>query len=252
VSSALEYPDFIARFYDTIYDQIRHDADHDFFLKKILQADGPVLEVGVGTGRFFIDALQKGADIYGIDVSPAMVQVLYQKLPENQHSRVSVQDVCTMRTDKKFNLIISPFRVFMHLLSIEQQLQALDSVYESLNPGGTFIFDLFVPDLKKLSDGIYNVKDFDGEYQLGKRLQRFTTMTADPINQISLVTFILVWQENGENISHSWTTKLRLYFRYEIEHLLARSKFTDYQIFGNFSEHLLSPDSKEFVIVCKR
>jgi len=63
MSSAFQYPDVFARFYDVIYDQIRSETDHDYFLKKILAAKGPVLEVGVGTGRFFIEALSKGADI---------------------------------------------------------------------------------------------------------------------------------------------------------------------------------------------
>jgi hypothetical protein len=103
-----------------------------------------------------------------------------------------------------------------------------------------------------LAEGIYNKNDFDGEYEPGKRLQRFTSMTADPVNQISYITFTLVWQEGEEGISHTWNTELRLFFRFELEHLLNRSIFKNYFIYGDFEGSPLTQDSKEFVVVCKR
>jgi ubiquinone/menaquinone biosynthesis C-methylase UbiE len=252
MSASFEYPEYFARFYDVIYKHLRNEVDHDYFLGKILTAKGPVLEVGVGTGRFFIEALNKGADIYGIDISQAMIDVLKRKLPVQEHYRISTQDVCKLQSDKKYNLIIAPFRVFMHLLTVEQQLKALATVYEHLNPSGTFIFDLFVPNLQMLAEGINNVQDFDGEYEPGMTLQRFTSMTVDPVNQISHVTFSFIWKEGKEGFNYTWNTELRLFFRFELEHLLYRSKFKDYHIYGDFSGHELTEDSKEFVIICKR
>lgn len=69
-------PDFVVRFYDLIYKKVRTGIDLDYYMKKILETDGPVLELGVGTGRIFMKALEKGADIYGIDISPSMVEKL--------------------------------------------------------------------------------------------------------------------------------------------------------------------------------
>lgn len=85
-----EYPAFFARFYDTFYRHLRDAHDYRFYMNRILSAKGPVLEVGAGTGRFFKDALEKGADIYGIDISPAMIDVLKTKLPEKHHHRVAM------------------------------------------------------------------------------------------------------------------------------------------------------------------
>src|SRR3989304_4272085 len=116
-----QYPEYIARFYDVIYTQLR-TVDRDYFLRKIKQVDGPVLEIGVGTGRFFIDALSGGADIYGIDVSPTMLKQLYQKLDKDQHHRVVLQDACSMNLQKQFELIIAPFRVFSHIKNSEDQI----------------------------------------------------------------------------------------------------------------------------------
>lgn len=73
-------------------------------------------EVGVGTGRFFITALTQNADIYGFDISRSMVDVLKTKLTKTQQHRISVQNIVDFQYDFKFDLIIAPFRVVMHLL----------------------------------------------------------------------------------------------------------------------------------------
>ena len=48
---AEEYPEYFARFYDLIYHQIRDGVDNIFYLGKIKNTKGKVLEVGTGTGR---------------------------------------------------------------------------------------------------------------------------------------------------------------------------------------------------------
>ena len=247
-----EYPSFFARFYDVMYDDLRSEDDADYFLNKIKKARGPVLEVGVGTGRFFIEALKSGADVYGIDISPEMLKVLKSKLPDSEHHRIAAWDVCKMKLEKQFDLIIAPFRVFQNLMKIEDQLNALNNIYNHLNPGGVFIFDLFAPNLKMILEGLDNVKDFDGEYEKGKKLQRFVSMNADTVNQCINVTFKLVWNEEGEEFSDEWQTEMRFFFRYEIEHLLARSKFKSFKIFGDFDENFPDQSSREFIIHCKK
>jgi SAM-dependent methyltransferase len=252
MNSKAEYPAVFARFYDVIYDHVRSSADHDYFLNKILNAGGPVLEVGVGTGRFFIEALNQGADIDGIDISPEMVKVLKQKLPPGEQHRVQIQDICKLKLDRKYNLIIAPFRVFMHLIEVKDQSSALNSVYDHLLPGGKFIFDLFVPNLKLLHEGLENFNDFSGEYEPGKKLQRFSTMHADLIRQISHVAFRFEWTEDSKEYTEEWKTDLRFFFRYELEHLLSKSPFSEYYIYGGLSEEPLMKDSKEFIVVCSR
>ncbi|MCF8369447.1 MAG: class I SAM-dependent methyltransferase [Bacteroidales bacterium] len=246
------YPKNFSRFYDVIYNSIRSGTDHIYFMNKIKQANGPVLEVGVGTGRFFMDALKAGADIYGIDISPEMLKVLKSKINKKDFGRIQPGDFSKTRFDKNFDLIIAPFRVFQHLHRIEEQQEALDNMYRSLKPGGKFIFDLFVPNIKMLAEGLDNVIDFDGEYAPGKRLRRYTSMKADIVNQTSNVTFTLVWDEEGKENREVWKTSLRFFFRYELDLLLNSSSFSKYHIYGDFNESLLSTDSKEFIVVCEK
>jgi len=247
---AEEYPGYFARFYDLIYHQLRDGDDSKFYLEKIRNTKGSVLEVGSGTGRLLAEALENGADIHGIDISPAMLDILKAKLsPENQ-KRISLQNIVDFRLDKKFDLIIAPFRVFMHLTEKEDQMKALNNVYDHLNNSGLFIFDVFVPALKPLISGLENVTDFEGEYEPGNRVKRVVSTKPDLINQIINITFGLEWNEGGANYTSEWETPLRYFFRFELEHLIERSEFRTYTIEGDFAGSALSNDSKEFVVTC--
>lgn len=248
----MEYPEFIARFYDVIYKQVRSGTDSDFFLVKACQSKGKVLEIGVGTGRLFLEALKKGVDIYGIDISPSMIHVLHGKMDPEARNRVWVEDAVEMNVGMKFDLILAPFRVLSHVPEIEDQLKFFNGVADHLQPGGQFIFDLFVPDLSMLLEGIEKYKDFDGEYDQGKRVKRYISSHADLIRQTLRVIMTLCWEENGKELSDTWEFDMRFFFRYEIEHLIARSKLELVTIYGDYQGNELSTNSREFVVVCRK
>jgi SAM-dependent methyltransferase len=247
-----KYPANFARFYDTMYHQLRDATDNEYFQNEIQRSGGKILEIGVGTGRLFIDALNRGADIYGLDLSESMLEMLYKKLKSDQHYRISHQNILDFSYDFKFDLIVAPFRVIMHLLDIEEQIQAIDNVYNHLNSNGRFIFDVFVPDLNQLIKGVNNQMDFEGEYEPDKKIRRFVSTTPDLINQTITVNFHLEWEENNELKHDEWVLPLRFFFRYELEHLLQRSKFEEYKIYGDYKGSELNKDSKEFIIVFQK
>jgi len=247
-----EYPQNYARFYDLIYHQLRDNVDSEFFQNQINLAKGKILETGVGTGRFFIDALNHGADIYGIDISRSMINVLYTKLNKNQHNRVSLQSITDFNFDFTFDLIIAPFRVFMHLIDKEDQIQALNNVCRHLNENGRFIFDVFIPDLQQLLINADNVVDFEDEYEPGKKLIRSISTWPDLLNQTIEILFHLEWDEAKELKSEDWMTRLRYFFRYELEHLVERSDFRSYKILGDYMGNELTQHSKDFIIVCQK
>ena len=246
------YPEHFARFYDTIYHKINSGADNRFYQDEIKRTKGRILEIGVGTGRLFINALNNGADIYGIDISRSMLNVLKVKVNNAQHYRISQQNILDFRFDFKFDLIIAPFRVFMHLSDKKDQICALNKVYNHLNDGGRFIFDTFVPDLKQLIKGIENIVDFDGEYEPGKRLKRSVSTKPDLINQIIYVKFVIEWEDINGVKSKDWEFTMRFFFRFEIEHLIERSEFETYRILGDYSGNELNQESKEFITICTR
>ena len=247
-----EYSEPIARFYDTIYHSMRDGVDDMYYLDRVMEAQGPVLEIGAGTGRLFTRALRQGADIYAIDVSSSMLHILRSKLNEAEHARVSKQNATNFLIERQFQLIVAPFRVFSHLETVEEQRKALDTIWSHLKPGGQFIFDLFVPDPRMLATGLDRVKDFEGEYQPGEVLRRIVSSQSDCVNQVTHVHFRLEWTEKGEWYSHDWDFNMRYFYRYELEHLFARSNFVGCSINGDFKGSPLLPSSREFVITANR
>ncbi len=246
------YPETFARFYDIIYHQMRDSSDSEFYLGEIRNTKGRVLEIGTGTGRFFINALKQGADIYGLDISPSMINVLLKKLDKKQQYRITLQSIVDFKHNYKFDLIIAPFRVFMHLLEKEDQIKALNNVYKHLKRGGRFIFDVFIPDLKPLISGIHNQTDFDGEYEPGKRLKRTVSTKPDLLNQLINIDFLIEWDDGKKVRKEHWKTPLRYFFRFELEHLIERSDFKKYKILGDFLGNELNQKSIEYIMVCRK
>ena len=246
------YPDYFARFYDLIYGKIRSGTDLEYFLRKIRETRGPVLEIGTGTGRIFTEALKEGADIYGIDISPAMVGVLKAKTDPAHHFRLSVQDMKNFRSDVTFPLIIAPFRVFMHLTETEDQLGTLNHICSRLSPGGIFIFDLFITDMQIVQKGLDRIVDFEGEYEPGETLRRITSSRSNPDRHEMFVTMRFEWTEKGGLRSGEWFTRMRYFFSRELEELLERSSFRSFEIFGNYLEEPVGPESRDYIVVCKK
>lgn len=159
------YPDFVARFYDVVYAQVRDGVDNGFYLQRMGAAGGPVLETGVGTGRLLAEARRRGLDVRGIDLSPAMVERCRAKPADRE--RVWVEAAVRLRTDRRFALACTPFRVLSHVHDTADQIRLLDAVHDHLEPGRTLAFNLYVPSLKLLLSGTSEQADFYGEHAPG-------------------------------------------------------------------------------------
>jgi len=248
----MDYPEYFARFYDIIYNKMRSEVDTNFYLKEISGTRGRILEIGVGTGRFFEAALKAGADIHGIDISKSMTDILLKKIDQEFHNRVSIQNAVDFKFPFRFSLILAPFRIFSHLLTVQEQLSVLNNIWDHLEENGRLIFDLYVPDPAMIASGISNQTDFKGEYEPGKEFSRTVDMKADIVNQISDIAMTFRWDQEDREEIKKWNFKFRFYFRFELEHLIARSKLTLEKIYGDFNGGELKEGSKEFIVVCSR
>jgi SAM-dependent methyltransferase len=204
------YPECVARFYDAVYAQCGTASTWS------TREDGlgrrPRAEIGAGTGRLLREAVRRGVDAWGIDVSPAMVARCREQLPPAARERVSVADAVSMRLGRRFALVVAPFRVLSHVPSIEDQLRLLQTAHEHLVPGGTFIFDLYVPNLKLLLDGMAETCDFDGEWSPGRRLRRLVSSTpADLAMQSNHVKMTYVWDETDGEHRDTWEFDMRFF-----------------------------------------
>jgi len=247
------YPDFVARFYDVVYAQVRDGVDNDYYLGQMAAAGGPVLEIGVGTGRLLAEARRRGIDAWGLDLSPAMVERCRTRLVPGDRERVLVANAVEMRLGRRFALIMAPFRVLSHVAAAEDQLRLLRAVHDHLEPGGRFVFDLYVPNLRILLEGLAEFCDFDGEHLPGRRLRRYVASSpADLARQTTRVRMTFVWDEAAGERREVWQFEMRFFFRHEIEHLVARSPLRLVAIHGDFDGGPLLPDSREYLVICQR
>lgn len=244
------YTSTMVRFYDIIYDAMLEKQSRDFYVDEIAKCRGPVLEIGTGTGRIFLRALYAGADVHGIDISTNMLNFLKGKLDQKEHYRLNCQDVKNFKLDKKFNLIIAPFRMFSHLISVVEQFNALRCIREHLTDDGRFMFDVFVPSPDKIDGETSENLVIDVEYEPGKRLQRFDIVTPDYIHQVQHITFRFYWDENDGQHQESVEFPFRYFFRYELEHLLTSANLNIEKMYGDFFGHSIDEVQKEFVVVC--
>jgi SAM-dependent methyltransferase len=138
--------DAIARLYDPWSRSVIEDIS--FYVEEALAAGGPVVELGVGTGRIAVPTAAAGVDVIGVDSSRGMLQVC------REHAeRAGVADRLDLRlgdlaappVEERVNLVTCPFRAYLHLGDDEQRLRALRAARELLLPGGRLIFDVFAP-----------------------------------------------------------------------------------------------------------
>ncbi|MFE9499902.1 class I SAM-dependent DNA methyltransferase [Streptomyces collinus] len=114
------------------------------FLAK-LQADGPVLELAIGTGRIAIPLAARGVEVHGLDTSEEMVARLREK-PGGEDISVLPGDIAKFSLDRKYSLAFLVLNTIYALQSQEEQISCFESVAAILEPGGHFVVEGFMPD----------------------------------------------------------------------------------------------------------
>ena len=117
-----------------------------------LAADGSALELGIGTGRLALPLRARGVRVHGIDLSAAMVQRLRDK-PGGEQIGVSLGDFATTTVDGVFSVAYLVFNTIMNLTTQDEQVACFRNVAAHLEPGGCFVVEVAVPDLRRLPPG---------------------------------------------------------------------------------------------------
>ena len=117
-----------------------------------LAGDGDVLEMGIGTGRIALPLVARGIRVHGVDASSAMVAKLRAK-PGNDAIDVAIGDFSTTRVDGQFSLVYLIFNTIFNLKTQDEQVACFANAATHLAPGGHFVIELEVPNLRRLPPG---------------------------------------------------------------------------------------------------
>jgi len=150
--------DSIASIYDPWSRSVTEDVD--FYVEHALASGGPVVELAVGTGRIAIPIARAGIDVIGVDSSPGMLAVARAAAEEAgvaDRLDLRVGDLREPPVSEHVPLALCPFRSLLHMETEDEKLRALRAARALLEPGGSFVFDVFAPSREDIeeTDGLW-------------------------------------------------------------------------------------------------
>jgi SAM-dependent methyltransferase len=165
-----------------------------------LAPGGRALEFGIGTGRIALPLARRGLRVHGIDLSRAMVARLLAK-PGGKDIGVSIGDFATTKVDGTFALAYLVFNTIMNLTTQAAQVACFRNAAAHLEPGGCFVIEVMVPDLRRLPPGQSAVPFHVSDTRLGFDVYDVATqaMTSNHVEvvdgrgQYLIVPFRYVW-----------------------------------------------------------
>ncbi|BCY12214.1 class I SAM-dependent methyltransferase [Actinoplanes sp. L3-i22] len=115
-----------------------------------LAGDGPVLEFAIGTGRVAIPLAERGLAVSGIEFSPPMAAQLRRKSADLP---VVIGDMATTRVPGEFALVYVVWNSIGNLRLQDEQVECFRNAARHLAPGGRFVVELWVPEIRRLPPG---------------------------------------------------------------------------------------------------
>jgi len=169
----------------SVYDQIAHlydpwsrsvIEDISFYVDEAVRSGGPVVELGIGTGRIAVPIASAGVQVIGLDSSQGMLDVAAA-----QAGAAGVAELVDLRLgdmrnppiEGTFPLVTCPFRSLLHMETDDDRRAALRAIRGLVSPEGRFVFDVFTPAADDIAEthgrwiqrepGIWERADWDEE-----------------------------------------------------------------------------------------
>lgn len=131
------------------------------------EGDARALEFGIGTGRIALPLARRGVPVHGIDMSRAMVRRMRAKRG-GEDIGVTIGDFATTRVEGPgFTVAYLVFNTINNLLTQDAQVDCFRNAAAHLVPGGCFVIEVLVPDLRRLPPGQSAVPFRVGPTRLG-------------------------------------------------------------------------------------
>jgi SAM-dependent methyltransferase len=239
-------------------------GDVEFYVEQALFSPGLALEVGCGTGRILLPIAEAGSQVVGLDPSDHMLRIARRKIdaagPEVQARTELLQgDVRTFETGRLFSSVLIPYRAFLHLLTVEDQMAALLNIRRQLAEDGRLVFNVFDPLFEAfvarssaLGEVVSRLPDFTHP-ETGRRVVLYSSVRYDREKQLLHENRTFEELDDAGRVvdrQHAMLV-LRYVFRYEMEHLLARCGFRVEALYGDFNRGPFVPGGEQIWVAVK-
>jgi SAM-dependent methyltransferase len=249
-----ETQDEIATLYDlaVLYDEQHRSFTEDIAMYETLARDygGPVLELGIGNARVGLELARRGREVWGLDLSPAMLRLSAEKaaaakvelrLHQGDMADFSLGDALAAAGHDGFGLVMVPFNSLCHLHAPEQLVACLESVRRHLKPGGVFAPSIFVPHpgfLYREAESLTFVDRFRSDSRK-EEIELYETNRYDPVRQLNHLAWYFIGMDSEETLERRFT--LRMYYPQELRYILRHCGFRIVEEWSEYGQRLRTP-----------
>jgi SAM-dependent methyltransferase len=238
-----------------VYDSILGNLDFgvDYYRNLALEAKGPVLEIGCGTGRLLIPCLQAGVAIEGLDLARPMLERLRRRTDDlGLRPQLYEADMRDFKLPKRYRFIFIACNSFNHNLTQHDQIRCLQRCRDHLEPGGLLAVETFVPtlDLVGMKQGERVLEIETTDPNTGRHLRVWDTRSFDRVTQIQhSITDVEFYDPTGklEKIQRS-EFDVRWIYKSEFELLLRAAGFPRWEVVGGYENRPLVSDDQQPMI----
>lgn len=251
--------DQIARFYDLTHATLTDDIP--IILNLAAQANGPVLELGCGSGRLLLPLAQAGRTVTGLDVSGIMLDRARARIaePETPTERITLHQAdmtsFTLPDDSQFGLAIVPYNTLFHL-ETAQVLQMLRRVKGVLGGNGRLFIDLANPThiANTPEDALISLENVLTDPETGEIVVHLASNRLDTITQTLHITWIYdVSAASGGPVQRTVATGVYHYrYPHQLELLLQEAGFKLLHLWGDYDQSPYDESSERLLIVASQ
>ena len=246
-----------AEWYDIFY-SAADPGDIEFYHGLCRASGGPVLEIGVGTGRIALPLAQQGMEVVGIDLNEPMLKAAERKAleaaPLSGSLRLIQADMRNFDLKRLFPVVTIPARTLLLATTEEDQFHTLCCAARHLEPDGTLAFNLFYPDPEMLAD------DPDEEFLLevverpgGGRCVLTARNHFDTTTQLNHgVQIAEELDAAGEVVRREeMAVIVRYLYPEQVVALCKRAGLEVIEMWGDFEGADVTEESDEIVVICR-
>ncbi len=241
--------------YDAIadsYDREHAGFEDDIEFYRSLIQEGPVLEIGVGSGRVAAALIEEGFEVWGIDPSTEMLDRARRRVDPSSARRLIQQRVEELALEQRFAVVLFSLNALWHVTQPDAQRRALERARSHCESGALLVVDSSNPltMADRHADGLVRqrfVSRTPTETVLGH-----SAVWDDPAEQtLDMTLWYDVSPHGGHVQRHITQLRLRYLFRHELELLLQLTGFTRRQTYGSYDLDPYSSDSPNLLVVAE-
>ncbi len=234
-----------------IYDELMDDFDYGKWAEYIKDIFGKygkeprnILEMACGTGNLTYELAKDGYRLTAFDLSEEMLAQAYKKLGRYKNVKLLNLDMVDFNLNRKYDSVIAVCDSVNYILEEENLLSSFENVYEHLEDGGLFIFDI---------NSYYKLKEIIGKNTfVSDQENTFYSWQNFYDEKLDICDFFLTFFVEGEDGKYTRFDEEHSEKAYKLEtvvRLLKKAGFTKVDYYEGFSFNQLAEDTQRINFV---